>query len=187
MWQALLEKHGFEVVETCKKLVLAKIVETHCSWLASSQGEGLVLNVGGQLAKLKSAGEAQHSTPGRLASCMKTAKLCVQETLVLQTLETMIGFASTYVPCVLQGMSFDGRQTCKILPAHFSESSCSGPLRNQATLRSLVMLLIRPRQSTTTYMTFFTKVRRVLLAKKFFCFVVGKTCWAQTYFFLRTC
>ena len=98
MWQALLEKHGFEIVETCKKLVLAKIVETHCSWLASSQGEGLVLNVGGQLAKLKSAGEAQHSTPGRLASCMKTAKLCVQEPLVLQTLETMIGLASTYVP-----------------------------------------------------------------------------------------
>ena len=106
MWQALLEKHGFEIVETCKKLVLAKIVETHCSWLASSQGEGLVLNVGGQLAKLKSAGEAQHSTPGRLASCMKTAKLCVQEPLVLQTLETMIGLASMYVPCVLQGMSF---------------------------------------------------------------------------------
>lgn len=68
---------------------------------------------------------------------------------------------------LLQGMSFDGRQTCQILLAHFSESSCSGPLRSQATLRSLVMLSLRPRQSTTTRWTYFAKVRRVLLAKKF--------------------
>lgn len=97
MWHALLSETGFHVVETCQPLVLAEIVQTHYAWLASSQGEGLVLNLGGKLAKLKSAGELQHSTPSRLEKAIQTAALCVQEPRVVQTLQAMLSIANMCV------------------------------------------------------------------------------------------
>ena len=78
---------------------------------------------------------------------------------------------------LLQGMSFDGRQNL----ANFSESCCSGPLRSQATLRSLVMLLLRPRQSTTTRWTYFAKVCS-FCPQNSFCFVVAKLVWLTLLF-----